>query len=248
MDFKNRENKTLFQGKIKELLTEYQSLFDSYTSTEKDYKKAALLYYWMRDYKNLLCAEDKFNPNFMPAFERGNVVNVNLGFNLGAEMGGLHYAVVLANSNKKNPNIVVAPLTSVKPGKDIKHLRPTEIAIGEELYSMIQGKYTALKTSIPAESKLLQLALNGYNDTFNIHDKLRELDDKVLLLAKTMKKLQVLKHGSIVVLNQIRTISKMRISDPTDKYDILYGLKLSSKHLDAIDDRLANLYLKNLDK
>ena len=113
---------------------------------------------------------------------------------------------------------------------------------------MIQGKYTALKTSIPAEANLLKTALSGKSTTINIEAKLNELDNKIILLAKTMKKLQVLKHGSIVVLNQIRTISKMRIADPTDKYDILYGLKLSTKNLDAIDNRLASLYIRNLDK
>lgn len=248
MDYKNIENKELLRDKISDLLTDYQALFDGYIDNEASYKKAALLYYWLRDYKDYLNCENNFNPNFLPAFERGSIVNINLGFNVGAEMGGLHYAVVLANSNRKNPNIVVAPLTSIKPNKDVENLRPTELAIGEELYSMIQGKYTALKTSIPAEANILKTALSGNSMTINIEAKLNELNNKILLLAKTMKKLQVLKHGSIVVLNQIRTISKMRIADPIDKYDILYGLKLSTKNLDAIDKRLASLYIRNLDK
>ena len=64
------------------------------------------------------------------------------------------------------------------------------------------------------------------------------------LLEKTMRKLQTLKHGSVAVMNQIRTVSKMRVSDPTDIYDILYGIKLSSKALDMVDAKIAELYLR----
>ena len=248
MDYKNPENKDLLQNKIEELLSEYQGLFDALINNPDSYKKSALLYYWLRDYKNYLINEDTFSPNFYPSFQKGNIVNVNLGFNLGSEMGGLHYAIVLANSNRKNPNIVIAPLTSIKPGKNLSTLRPTEMAIGEELFSMIKGKHTALKTSIPTELKLLEAAAVDKSNIEAFRQRADELLKKLDLLEKTMKKLQVLKHGSIIVLNQIRTVSKMRISDPTDKYDILYDLKLSSKTLDSLDERLAKLYLNVLDK
>lgn len=248
MDYKNPDNKPALEQSVKELLADYQTLFDHMIDDPASYKKSALLYYWLRDYKDYLKNESSFNPNYYPSFERGNLVNVNLGFNVGAEMGGLHYAVVLSKSNRKNPNIVIAPLTSVKPGKDLSHLRPTELALGEELFYMIQVKYNALKTSIPTEIKLLREAVVNNSTNSDFDQRVEELGKRIELLEKTMKKLRVLKHGSIVVLNQIRTISKMRISDPEDKYDILYRLKISSKNLDAIDERLTALYHKNLDK
>lgn len=244
MDFKDPGNKNLLEQAIKDLLADYQSAFDSLLNDEHGYKKGALLYYWLRDYKNYLGNELKFSPNYFPNFERGNIVNVNLGFNVGAEMGGLHYAIVLANSNRKNPNIVIAPLTSVKSDKDVSRLRPTELYIGEELFYMIKGKYTALRTSIPTEIKLLDEVAERGECVDDLDKKIKELGLKIELLEKTMKKLLVLKHGSIVVLNQIRTISKMRVVDPTDKYDILYGLKLSTPNLDALDEKLSSIYLK----
>lgn len=244
MDFKDPGNKNLLEQAIKDLLADYQSAFDSLLNDEHGYKKGALLYYWLRDYKNYLGNELKFSPNYFPNFERGNIVNVNLGFNVGAEMGGLHYAIVLANSNRKNPNIVIAPLTSVKSDKDVSRLRPTELYIGEELFYMIKGKYTALRTSIPTEIKLLDEAAERGECVADLDKKIKELGLKIELLEKTMKKLLVLKHGSIVVLNQIRTISKMRVVDPTDKYDILYGLKLSTPNLDGLDEKLSSIYLK----
>ncbi|WP_085022405.1 type II toxin-antitoxin system PemK/MazF family toxin [Anaerovibrio sp. JC8] len=245
MDFKDPSNKKILEKAIKDLLSEYQSAFDSLLNDEHGYKKGALLYYWLRDYKNYLENELDFSPNFFPNFKRGNIVNVNLGFNIGAEMGGLHYAVVLADSNRMNPNIVIAPLTSVKSTKDVSKLRPTELYIGEELFYMIKGKYTALRTSIPTEIKLLEEAAEHGACGEELDKKIKELVLKIDLLEKTMKKFLVLKHGSIVVLNQIRTISKMRVVDPTDKYDILYGLKLSTPNLDAMDEKMSSLYLRH---
>ena len=58
------------------------------------YKKSALLYYWLRDYKNYIKNENTFNPKYYPEFYRGSIVNINFGFNLGSELGGLHYAIV----------------------------------------------------------------------------------------------------------------------------------------------------------
>ena len=59
MDYKNPENKDLLQNKIEELLSEYQGLFDALINNPDSYKKSALLYYWLRDYKNYLINEKK---------------------------------------------------------------------------------------------------------------------------------------------------------------------------------------------
>lgn len=245
MDLKDPVNKDDLKNRVKDLTNGYYDLFLSMIDNDESYKKAALLYYWLRDYQAYLKNESTFSPNFYPPFFRGSIVNVNLGFNLGAEMGGLHYAIVLSESNRRNPNIVIAPLTSVKNPKKLDSLRPTELYIEEELFYKIQGKYTALKSSIPTELKLLSATIKEKEcpDRGTIR-KVEDLGRKIDLLEKTMKKLQVLKHGSIIVLNQIRTISKMRVSDPTDQYDILYGLKLSSKNLTLLDKRIKSLYVK----
>lgn len=245
MDFKNPEMKEQLSGKASDMLDDYREYLAQLIDDPQSYKKAALLYYWLRDYKSYLKNEAAFDSQCLPNFERGNIVNVNLGFNIGAEMGGLHYAVVLANSNRRNPNLVILPLTSVKPSRDVNHLRPTEVYLGEELYYMILGKNTALRASIPAELSLVKRDLDDGADIEQVDRKIDTLTHKFELLKKTMKKLHVLKHGSIAVLNQIRTVSKMRVVDPTDAYDILYGLKVSSRYLTAIDDALQKLYMGN---
>ena len=44
-----------------------------------------------------------------------------------------------------------------------------------------------------------------------------------------------MKHGSIALVSQITTVSKIRIYDPQTDHDILSGIKLSNEKLDLID-------------
>ncbi len=246
MDFKDPSNKNELKDKIHSLIDEYYKLLIDLVDNPNTYKKSALLYYWLRDYKNYIKNEDTFNPKYYPEFYRGSIVNINFGFNLGSELGGLHYAIVLQNSNRKNPNITVIPLTSLKPGKDIKQLRPTELYLGQELYFKIQGKYEALKISIPTELRYLRnmIAHSAQTDLKDIQQKIEELNKQSDLMVKAMNKLKTLKYGSIAVMNQIRTVSKMRIIDPTNEYDILYNLKLSTNNLNLIDKKVIELFTK----
>ena len=51
--------------------------------------------------------------------------------------------------------------------------------------------------------------------------------------------------GSIALVSQITTISKIRIYDPKTNFDILSKIKLSNENLDLIDAELKKLFLKN---
>lgn len=245
MDFKDYKNKQSLDANVKILLNDFQKLFTELSSRESTYKKAALLYYWLRDYKNYIKNEDTFSPKYYPEFQRGNIVNLNLGFNLGSELGGLHYGIVLQNSNRRNPNLVIIPLSSLKKSKDPLRLRLSEVYLGEELYFKVQTKFESLKVSILSETNLLKEAvdhISSEEDKQKFFSKLDDLGLKAQLLLKTKNKLSVLKHGSVAIVNQIRTVSKMRILDPTDQYDILYGLKLSNASLDSIDKKIIELF------
>lgn len=62
------------------------------------------------------------------------------------------------------------------------------------------------------------------------------------LLKRTQKEISRMKTGSIALVNQIRTISKIRIYDPKTNFDVLSGVKLSNEKLDLIDHELLSLY------
>ena len=82
-------------------------------------------------------------------------------------------------------------------------------------------------------------------DLNDIQQKIEELTKQSNLMIKAFNKLKTLKYGSIAVMNQIRTVSKMRIIDPTNKYDILYNLKLSTNNLNSIDKKMIELFTKH---
>lgn len=236
MDLKNIENKKHLIENINKLIGDYQKLLCGYAESQETYKRAALLYYWLRDYRNYIANEWSFNSKFLPYYRRGNIINVNFGFNLGSELGGLHYAVVLSDSAQSNPTVVVAPMTSRKPDRKI---RKDELFIDDRLFLQLKSKQDAL---IQTEKALLK-SLNDFpecNDAMK--NRISSIMKNIDQLQNIKHKINTLKHGSIIKMSQIRTISKMRIVDPTTPTDVFYNVSLPSKDLNAIDEKLISLY------
>ena len=68
-----------------------------------------------------------------------------------------------------------------------------------------------------------------------IDTKLGTARKELELLAKMRAEVLKMKHGSIALVSQITTVSKIRIYDPQTDHDILSGIKLSNEKLDLID-------------
>lgn len=247
MDLKNPENKIDLLNKIDTLTADYNTMLKDLANNSDTYKKSALLYYWLRDYQRLLKNEDHYDPQFSPDLYRGSIVSVNLGFNVGSEQGGLHYGIVLYDTPKRSPVTTIVPLISMKPGKDYTK-RESDVVLGPELFYQILGKYQAMKTSIPNEIKMLNEIIKnsppGSTEQLipQIQTKIYDLEKRAQLLTKTYTKITHLKIGSVALINQITTISKSRILDPTNKYDILYGLKLPAQSLDILSREMKKFY------
>ena len=69
-------------------------------------EKVNLISYWLKDYIKYIKDEKNFNPTNLKTYERGDIIKVNLGFNIGSEMGGLHYCVVIDKKNNRNSPVV----------------------------------------------------------------------------------------------------------------------------------------------
>lgn len=57
----------------------------------EEYKKSNLLAYWINDFAVYHDEERNFDYSKSGIFSRGDIIKVNLGFNIGSELGGLHY-------------------------------------------------------------------------------------------------------------------------------------------------------------
>ena len=63
------------------------------------------------------------------------------------------------------------------------------------------------------------------------------------ILEYVRKEISKMKTGSVALVNQITTISKIRIYNPLHSKDVLGNIKVSNEILDAIDDKIKELYL-----
>ena len=226
------------------------------TEDSNNIKKVNLISYWLRDYIKYIKDEKNFNPINLKTYERGDIIKVNLGFNIGSEMGGLHYCVVIDKKNNRNsPVVTVIPLSSQKTDK----INKNSIILGNDIYNKLIEKSNKLiednkieikenKNKLLIETKRL---IENNATTYEIFMKTNELKNniaeafkKLKLAEKINKELQKMKYGSIAIINQIRVVSKQRIYDPKTEFDILSGIKLSDENLNLIDVKMKKMFIK----
>lgn len=280
------ENYGEFKDKAINTLESYlQELIDD--GNESDLKKVKLMSYWMKEYCEYLKEEKTFKPEKLKRYERGDIIKVNLGYNVGSEEGGLHYAVVWDMKNSMYSKVItVIPLSSVK--KDDYKPRKQEVLLGNDLYDRlcekhakvsikcmemlesdikkhdhikstifelkiemtrldkeyeeVQNKNKAIKL-IGAKFKLIE-QLNKMIEEIAVLENEMILNEKYYkLLEKTRREIEKMKKGSIALVGQITTISKLRIYDPKNSYNVLSGIKLSPNTLNKINKKFKELYL-----
>lgn len=225
--------------------------------------KADKLCFWIEDWVKFLAFENRFSPARLKRYKRGEVIRAHLGFNIGSEYGGLHYCIVLDKANSKNsPVITIVPLTSAKKGTDVKRLYPGNVFLGSEVYQKILSKANAtygtlLKQADTLNSKFRKIDKNSLEwpesyPTPETHDEWfsatkKEFDDffgNKETLEQIINRIQAMKVGSIALVSQVRTISKIRIYEPKTGRDPLSNIRLSNESLDLIDSEFKKLYLK----
>lgn len=152
-----------------------------------------------------------------------------MGFNVGSELGGAHYAIVLDKENKHTSNtLTIVPLSSYK-GKVYER----DIFLHDDLFRQINRKWrTLLKTANDSYDKVMKLIElldsssenhslgevaaadeNESNDFINIVKEFNfqkeELEKKLRQLKNMEHEIDMMKTGSIAKMEQITTISKL---------------------------------------
>lgn len=237
------------------MMTDY--LDDCLTiNNDVNIKKVNLISYWQKDYIKYIKDEKSFEPRNLKTYERGDIIKVNLGFNVGSELGGLHYCVVIDKKNNRNsPVVTVIPLSSQKTNKVNKN----SIMLGNDIYNKLVEKLNKLledskieieenKNQLLIETKKLT-EINAASDEIylkitELNSNLTEAYKKLKLAEKINKEIQKMKYGSIAIINQIRVISKQRIYDPKTEFDILTGIRLSNDSLNLIDEKMKKMLVK----
>ena len=123
------------------------------------------------------------------------------------------------------------------------------VFLGNELYTNLSSKMSMTSKHISDELKLLEEVLDRTPDDAPSEefDPLQKRLDDTLLELKLLKRIngEILKMrmGSIALINQITTISKIRIYDPKTDHDILSNIKLSNEKLDLIDAEMRKKFI-----
>lgn len=194
----------------------------------EEYKKTHLLAYWISDFSDYHDNEKTFDTTKLISFKRGNIIKVNLGFNIGHELGGLHYCVVLDKfDNPKNGTLNVIPLTSKKS----KKYPSSSVDLGNELFNILSKVY----------NKKIQVLSSKYNDIWSLPtEQVKQFTADFEYIKKVKAEISKMQKGSIALINQITTISKQRILDD----GVLQGIRLSNESLDLLDKQIVKNFTK----
>ena len=104
-------------------------------------KRADKIDQWIEKWTKYLKLEERFNPRSLPAFKRGSIVYVDLGFNVGSEYGGVHYAIVLNKEDSRNNHLLhILPLTSIKSTTDLDNLKYYQLSLSDEIHRLLTQK------------------------------------------------------------------------------------------------------------
>lgn len=228
-----------------------------------DKKRAQLLGYWLIDYIGFLRKEVDFDPTKLVRYKRGSIVKAHLGYRIGSEEGGLHYGIVLdVNNNKSDQNVTIIPLTSVKPHTDVEHLHRSKLFLGDEVYQSLSDKKNKSMHEAQSIVDSLTVEIARYTENAPEEDtpeykkwqvearawltsarhRLEIFNEKIENLKRLESQLNKMKRGSIALVGQITTISKLRIYDPLFPSDVLNSVRLSNESLDKIDNKIKELY------
>jgi hypothetical protein len=228
---------------------------DKLTTSGKheDVNKASLILYWIHDYIRFLNKELTYDSRKALRYNRGSIIKVHFGFRIGNEFGGLHYAVVLNKHDAKSSGtLTVVPLTSIQDGRKI---HPSSINIGDEVFRKVISKHDLQKRKLNDEviqiiSELDDITKNHPHDEALNNDESEKLlkmqariEEQIDQLDRLKQEILRMKEGSVALISQIATVSKIRIRDPEHTSDCLAGIKLEPTTLSMIDDKIRELFV-----
>lgn len=113
-----------------------------------DDKRGRIFIDWLQNQNKYLVWEETFDPSYLRAYKRSEIVLANFGFNVGAEYGGMHYAVVIKDSSKNNPNVNVVPLSSLDDGESETDTHKDRVFLG-----VIEGLNKKNAVAIPDQMR-----------------------------------------------------------------------------------------------
>ena len=164
------------------------------------------------DESNTLLYEINDKPINFKKYSRGTIIKVKFGVNIGSEFSGDHYAIVISKNDT-----MMNPVLHVIPITSKKH--KYNLKIGKVLYNKeyLENLKAKLKTETNRKNiKEIKRCMKYYNERSN--------------------------KNSYACIKHLKTISKLSICRPINKYDYINKIKLPNETLKKIDKEIINEY------
>lgn len=155
-----------------------------------DEKRGGIFLEWMNTQNKYLVWEETFNPLKLKKYKRGEIVLAHFGFNVGAEYGGMHYAVVIKKDKKSNPLLNVVPLSSLKDGQTKGNLHSDDVYLGN-IDGLNEKEAFAILNQMRPVSKIrvFKPRLSSEGSILLTNDQLDAIDTKISTMYTKKKEI-----------------------------------------------------------
>ena len=117
------------------------------------------------------------------------------------------------------------------------------VPVHQKVDALIKDARAALQDALSMNATIDSAVAEDRVVLRTIQRQKRDSAEKLIEQANSwMEEISQLSSGSVAKVDQITTVSKMRISQPLKKTHPLYGVRLSAEDLDKIDAQLMKLY------
>lgn len=173
-------------------------------------------------------------------FRRGQIIYIDFGSNIGSELNGCHYAIVLNKNDTNNNDILtVLPLSS----KNKKYYLP----LGKCVYTAAKEVNERAILQFIDEITYLQENKSSLNED-EMLKKMDEITNNIKLLRKAVEHYKDRHVDSFGLIGNITSISKQRLVIAKNKYDPIRKMHVSSKELDKIDEAIIENFTTSKEK
>lgn len=204
-----------------------ESACEKFKEIHKNNKKGkfGFLAEWLFFSSNRLAKEGSDKRIKYQRYKRGAIVLVNFGVNLGNELSGNHFAIVLnKDDNPYNGVLTVLPLSS----KNKKHY----LNLGNSVLDVASNK-------IIDDCKALVHKVEKKENTITPEPGLTtDIEQMMTVMARYTK----LNKETYAMVESVTTVSKYKILKPINKYDPIGKMRVTNQILNIIDLSLMHLF------
>ena len=168
-------------------------------------------------------------------YKRGSLIMVDFTPSKGSELKGRHLAIVLTKKDSPtNSVLTVVPLSSKE--------KPYYLDLGKFLAQDVVPYLKKFNEQHEQKISVIKKELNEIGETPEIVQKIDDLSQNCVLFDRVLNTYINMNKNSYAMVQNITTVSKLRVLKPINKYDPILNIKISNENLNRIDSKIIELF------